>query len=293
MHIRAYLYLTITTAFWAGNAVMGKFAVGHISPLTLSLFRWSLAFIVILAISLPQLKADWPQIRKAWPLMLAYGVLGFALFNAFLYSALQYTSAINCAIEQGGIPGIIFIANYLLFRTKVSLAQIIGFSLTLAGVAVTASHGSLSSLMRLEFNFGDGLMMLAVLSYAIYTVALRYKPQVHWKTQMAVPALGALMACIPLAFFEWRQGAMILPDHIGWAAVIFTAIFPSLISQVLFVRGVELIGPNRAGLFINAVPVFGTLLSIVTLGESFHLFHLAAMALVLFGIAIAEKGRGL
>ncbi len=291
MPVKAYIFLLITTLLWAGNAVVAKFAVGHISPLTLSLFRWILAFSAILALSIPQLARDWPQIKQKWPLMITYGVFGFAAFNAFMYSALQYTSAINVVIEQAGIPGLIFVGNYLLFRTKVTWAQFAGFLLTLAGVAVTASHGSFEALLALDVNRGDVLMLLALVSYAAYTVALHFKPRVHWKSQMAIPALGALLACIPLAGFEYARGTMIWPDQIGWAAVFYTGIFPSLISQVLFVRGVELIGPNRAGLFINAIPVFGVILSVIFLGEGFFAFHLAAMMLVSGGIAVAERAK--
>lgn len=291
MPLRAYFYLTITTMLWAGNAIVGKVAVGHISPMTLSLFRWSLAFAVILIIAWPQLRRDWPEIRKHWLLMLGYGFFGFAGFNAFLYSALQYTTAINVAIEQAGIPGLIFIGNYLLFRTRVTWAQLTGFTMTLVGVMVAASHGSLTALIGLDFNLGDGLMMFGLIAYAGYTVALKFKPKVHWKSQIAIPAMGAMIACLPLAAGEFLRGTMVLPDLIGWAAVLYTGIFPSLISQVLFVRGVELIGPNRAGLFVNAVPIFGTLLSVVLLGERFMLFHFFALALVLGGIAIAERSR--
>lgn len=99
------------------------------------------------------------------------------------------------------------------------------------------------------------------------------------------------MSAIPLLFWEIGTGTAIVPDTTGWVIVLYAAIFPSLMSQVLYVRGVEMIGANRAGLFINAIPVFGTLLSVMLIGETFHLFHLVALLLVLGGIAIAEKGR--
>ncbi|MDB5525836.1 MAG: hypothetical protein JWM58_3599 [Rhizobium sp.] len=289
--IKAYIFLLLTTLGWAGNAVIGKFSVGHIGPFTLSASRWSLALVLIVAISIPQVRKDWPEVRKHWPLMLAFGAAGFAGFNALLYTAVKYTSAINCVIEQAGIPGIIFIANFALFRTRVSTAQIIGFTLTLLGVGLTATNGSLSSIGGIHLNFGDGLMVIAAILYAGYTVALRWKPAVHWKTLMAASALGAMLACLPLLASEVTTGNFIAPDTIGWVAILYTGTIPSLMSQILYVKGVELIGPNRAGLFINAVPIFGILLSVVFLGEPLHNFHLMAMAMVLAGIAIAERGR--
>ncbi len=289
--IKAYVFLLLTTLGWGANAVVGKFSVGHIAPFSLSAARWTLALVLIAAISLPQIRKDWPQVRRHWWLLLAYGAVGFAGFNALLYTALKTTSAINCVIEQAGIPGVIFIANFILFRIKVSGAQILGFTLTLLGVGLTATNGSLASIGSIGLNFGDGLMVIAVLLYAGYSVALRFKPSIHWKTLMAASALGAVLASLPLVGAEIATGNFISPDAIGWAAVLFTGTVPSLMSQVLYVRGVELIGSNRAGLFINAIPIFGILLSVVFLGEPLHNFHLVAMAMVLAGIVIAERGR--
>jgi drug/metabolite transporter (DMT)-like permease len=289
--IKAYVFLLLTTLGWAGNAVIGKFAVGHIGPFTLSASRWAMALVLISVISIPQVRRDWQHVRRYWLLLLGFGAAGFAGFNALLYTAVKYTSAINVAIEQAGIPGIIFVANFILFRTRVSIAQIIGFSLTLSGVALTATNGSLSSIRDIHLNFGDGLMLIAAFLYAGYTVALRWKPPIHWKTLMAASALGAFLACVPLLATEIASGNFIAPDAIGIGAILYTGTIPSLMSQILYVKGVDMIGPNRAGLFINAVPIFGLLLAVVFLGEPLHTYHLVAMAMVLAGIAIAEKGR--
>ncbi len=291
MNSRAYFYLCITALFWGGNSVAGKMAVGHVSPMMLTTLRWIFALIVILVLMTPQIRRDWDKIRRHWLQLLAYGAIGFTTFNALLYSALKYTSAINAVILQAGIPMLIFLFNFVLFRTKASVAQVIGFTVTLIGVLVTAAHGDVTSLLSLEFNFGDALMIGACIVYAGYTVALRYKPTMHWQSFIAAPAFGALLSAIPLLFWEIGTGTAIVPDTTGWIIVLYAAIFPSLMSQVLYVRGVEMIGANRAGLFINAIPVFGTLLSVMLIGETFHLFHLFALLLVLGGIAIAEKGR--
>jgi drug/metabolite transporter (DMT)-like permease len=134
-------------------------------------------------------------------------------------------------------------------------------------------------------------MMAAVLVYAGYTVALRWKPDIHWKSLIAISAFGALVSSIPLVIWEFSTGRMIWPDTQGWVIVAYAGLLPSLVSQILYVRGVELIGPNRAGLFINTIPIFGTLLSIALIGEALQTFHIVAMALVLGGIAVAERGR--
>jgi len=288
---RAYFYLCITALFWGGNSVAGKMAVGHVSPMMLTTLRWVFALAIILALMTPQIRRDWDKIKQHWLQLLAYGAIGFTTFNALLYSALKYTSAINAVILQAGIPMLIFLFNFMLFRTRASIAQVIGFTVTLIGVLITAAHGDIASLLQLEFNFGDALMIAACVVYAAYTVALRFKPAMHWQSFIAAPAFGALLSAIPLLFWEIGSGTAIVPDMTGWIIVLYAAIFPSLMSQVLYVRGVEMIGANRAGLFINAIPVFGTLLSVMLVGETFHTFHFIALLLVLGGIAIAEKGR--
>ncbi|MBB3977229.1 drug/metabolite transporter (DMT)-like permease [Rhizobium azooxidifex] len=288
---RAYFYLCVTTFLWGGNSVAGKLAIGHVSPMMLTTLRWLIAVVIIIAFMTPQIRRDWAQIKAHWLLLFLYGAAGFTLFNALLYTAVGYTSVINVVLEQAGIPMLIFVMNFALFRTPASPAQLVGFGVTLLGVLVTSAHGDLTSLLELEFNFGDTLMLMACLVYAVYTVALRWKPVMHWQSFIAAPALGALISSLPLLWWEASAGRAILPDATGWAIVLYAAIFPSLMSQVLWVRGVELIGPNRAGLFINAIPVFGMLLSIVLVGETFQPFHFVAIGLVLSGIAIAEWGR--
>lgn len=271
--------------------MVGKLAVGHVSPMVLNFSRWSIALIIICSISVPQLKKDWPELKRHWLLLLGYGAIGYTAFNGFLYTALKYTSAVNGAIEQGGIPVLIFILNFLLFRIPVSAVQILGFAISFVGVALTATRGDLDVLLSLALNFGDALLLLAVAAYAIYTIALRWKPAIHWKSLMAASALGGALTGLPLVLWEEANGTMILPDLAGMGMIAYAALFPSLISQVFYVLGVEGIGANRAGLFINLVPVFGTLLSLAVIGEALQPLHLIALSLVLGGIAIAEWGK--
>jgi drug/metabolite transporter (DMT)-like permease len=287
----AYICLVIATLCWGGNAVAGKLALGHVSPMVLTFLRWFLAVALIALISVPQLRKDWPIVRKNLPLLFFYGVIGYTTFNAMLYSAVQYTTAINVAIEQAGIPMLIFLLNFVFFRTSVSPAQGVGFGMTLIGVALTAAHGDLTTLLQLNLNLGDGLMLIAVAAYSVYTIFLRWKPPVDWRTLMAIPALGAMLTSLPLLLWETDRGAAQWPDGEGWIIAVYTAIFASLLAQILYIKGVEAIGANRAGLFINLIPVFGTLLSVVLIGEKLQLFHVIALILTLGGIAIAEKGR--
>ena len=294
MHKTAYPLLLLTMLFWGGNAVAGKLAVGHVSPMLLTTARWGFALIILCAIGWPRLAADWPKVRRNAFYLTALGAVGFSIFNIALYSAVIYTTAINVSIEQAAIPMLIFAANFVLFRLRVTWAQILGFALSLAGIALTAGHGDPTRLLTLDVNLGDALMLVGLVAYAGYTVALRVKPDIHWQSLMIALTAGAFVASLPFLVAEYWAGVAILPDALGWGVIAYTVVFPSILAQIFYIRGVELIGANRAGLFINLVPIFGTLLSIVLLGEAFYAYHAVAMAMVLGGIWLAEtSGRRL
>ena len=288
----AYVLLVLTTVFWGGNAVAGKMAVDHVSPMILTSLRWVIAFAILAVIAGPRFWAERRKAVRHLPLLFAYGALGFAGFNIVLYSALNHTTAINVAIWQAAVPMIIFALNFIIFRTPITLAQMAGFVLSVTGVAVVASGGSIERLTGLAINHGDALMALAALLYAGYSVALRAKPDLHWKTMMVTMAFAAMIVSLPFALWEWRSPAGILPDRQGWLVALYTAVFPAIVAQAFFIRGVEMIGSNRAGLFVNLVPVIGTILAIAILGEVFGIHHALAMILVIGGIWLAERKPG-
>lgn len=286
----AYSLLLLTGFLWATNAVSGKLALGHVSPMMLNGLRWPVAFAVVLALGWRQIRRDLPALSRRDVLVFAaLGAVGFSIFNGLIYSALQYTSAINASIEQAAMPLVVFLVNFLLFSLRVSWAQMVGFTLSAAGVLLTASHGDLSQLAELDVNFGDALMVGAVVLYGCYTVALRFKPNFSWQTAMLIMAAGAMVASVPTMAWEHAAGATILPDARGWALVVYTAMFPGLLAQISYLRGIEIIGSNRAGLFVNLVPIFGTVLAVLVIGEAFRLYHAIAMVLVLGGIWLAEN----
>ncbi|MEM9104220.1 MAG: DMT family transporter [Pseudomonadota bacterium] len=289
MAAKAYLLLTTTMLCWGGNVIAGKLAVGHISPALLSSGRWVIALMVILPFAMPHLRRDWPTIRANLPFLLVMGCIGFALFNNIYYLALNHTSAINAAIEQASMPLLVFAANFLIFGQRVSAGQIVGFFVSLAGVSLVATNGNITGLFRLEVGYGDALLLLAIAFYGLFTVLLRWMPRLHWLSSLSVLAMGALIGCAPFVGFEYSGDHIILPDLQGWLVLIFAAIFPSIISQATYIRGVALIGANRGGLFINLVPIFGTLFAVTLLGEQMQVHHVVGLVLVLGGIALAER----
>ncbi len=289
---QAYLLLTITAFLWGGNMTAGKLAVGHVSPMVLNSLRWTMAAIVLGLFSLPQMRRDWPVVRRHWPAILAFGAVGYTAYNAFLYSGLQLTSAINVSMIQASLPFCILAINFALFRTRSTVLQMTGFLVTLAGVATVVSQGEMRKLLHLDLNLGDLLALAAALSYSGYTVALRWKPPLNWRVMVISFCCGAVIASIPLVAAEIALGSAIWPhDAIGFGVVLYAGLFPSLISQAFFIRGVDVIGPNRAGIFINLIPVFGTIIAVLVLDEQLSGFHAIALVLVVGGIALAQWGK--
>ncbi len=285
-----FILLSIVALLWGGNAVAGKLAVGHVSPMLLTSLRWFFACVFIAPLAWRDGLREWSIIRQHWLTLFLLAALGFTAFNALFYWALNYTSAINVTIEQSAMPLVVFFGNFILFGLRPVKLQLIGFSLTLIGVLITVAHGDISSLLNLDLNRGDALMLLATLLYGGYTVALKFRPPLHWRSMIMVLAFFAFISSLPFSAYEYSAGYAIMPDARGFGVVLYIAIFPSLIAQSLYMRGVDLIGGNRANLFINLVPVFGSILAVVILAEDFKAYHFMALCLVVGGILLAEQG---
>ncbi|MEX1180503.1 MAG: DMT family transporter [Cucumibacter sp.] len=289
---RPYLVLLLAPLFWSGNTIASKLAVGHIEPLTLTATRWITAFLLVLPFAWPHLRRDWKMIRPKLWLLLGYGAFGMSLFNVLLYSAPHFTSAVNMSIEQAAIPVLVMVGNFAIFRVRARLLQIVGVALTLWGVLLVATHGAPELALSLSINQGDALMLGACLAYAVYSLTLRYRPDIHWLSFLVAIFAGAALASIlfqlalsgPASILDAPQTI----DMQGWLIVAYTAIFASIVAQLCYAVSVSRVGPNRASLFINLIPVFGTLMSIALLGERFEPYHLIASGFVIVGIALAE-----
>ncbi len=285
----AYVLLLIATVGWAGNAVAGKFAASGWEPFTLTCLRWFLVVIVVLPFAWRHLLNDRKLIAQKWWYFL--GVLGFcmALFNLLMFLALNYTSAINVSIEQAFMPVLIILANFVLLSQRVRLLQIIGVVLSILGVWVTSTQGNPLSIFDGGLNRGDAIMLLACVFYAAYTFSLKWKPAVHWLSFMCLIAIGAFLVSIPFALYAINTDDLSLPAKADWLVLIYIVLVPSIVSQLAFAKSVALIGGNRAGLFINLVPIFGSMLAVLLLSEQFRLFHAVGIVLVIGGILLAER----
>lgn len=285
---RPYVLLVLTTLFWAGNAVAGKLAAGVVPPFTLTLIRWTATAIALYFIAGPRLAEQWPTVRKNLPFLFACGATGFAVFNFCLYGGLQYTTAINVAIQQSGMPMVIMIGMYLVYREKITPLQGIGAIVSILGVLFTATRGDLPAILRLDVNIGDAIMLGAVLAYSAYSVAIKNKPNLDWRVFMFCAALAAAITSVPFAGYEMATGNFIDVGPTAIGLLIYVSVFPSLLAQIFYLRGVEMVGANRAGLFINFVPIFAAILAVGILGEVLEFYHFLGLGLVLTGIAMAE-----
>lgn len=287
-----YLLLVLAPLFWGGNVVAAKLVVGEIDPFLLLASRCVLATAFILPFAWQHLRADWHVVRRHWLVLMAFGAVGYALFNVFLYVGLTTTTAVNSAIEQASLPMLILGANFIFFRVRARPIQIIGVILAIFGVILTATHGDPARLLTLDVNVGDGFVILACLAYTGYTLALRFRPKMHIMSFMAVSFSGAaITGLVMLAVFGGGLGQVGTLAHaspVVWAVIAYVAVFPSMFSQVAYARGVELVGANRAAPSHNLIPVFGTLGSVLILGERLEAYHFLAAAIIIGGIVLAE-----
>ncbi len=283
--------LIITTACWAGNVILGKLAVGEITPMQLVSARWFGVSLLLLVFARKYIVTDWPVIRKHLWFVLLMGMSGFTAFNALYYLAAHSTSAINIGILQGSIPVFVLLASYLIFRFKSSPLQLLGVSLTLLGVIIVASGGDFDKLRQLNLNIGDLFMLTACILYAAYSLGLSRRPPASALGLFTAMACVAFLVSLPLLAIESYQQGMTMPTTKGWIIVGLVTLLPSFLAQVLFIRSVELIGPARAGVFINLIPVFASVMAVYYLQEPLQSFQMVSLLMVLGGIGLSELGK--
>jgi drug/metabolite transporter (DMT)-like permease len=284
-----YLLLSLTSLFWAGNTVLGRFIAGHVPPITLAFVRWFGAFLVLLPFAVRHLVRDWPVIRKHAGMMTLLALTGFSVFNTMAYYGLQYTTAINGLLIQSIAPLFVAMWMFALFGVRLTPRQAFGIAISLTGVVVIICRGSLDVLFAISFNRGDVWFLIALLFYGFYSAMLRTRPIMHPISFLAVGmGLGGLLL-LPAVALELAGGRRVILDGETLLGFGYVCVFPSLLGYLFLNRGIEELGANRAAPFIHLVPVFGSVLAIVLLGERFELYHAIGYVLVFTGITVATK----
>ena len=289
--LHAYAVLATASLCWAANSIFGRLAVGEISPLLLVSFRWLGVLLLLLVFARRFVVQDWPVLRTRLPYIALMGASGFALFNSVFYVAAHSTTAINLGILQGAMPVFVVLGMFAVYRVQVTRIQTLGIIVTIVGVVIVGSAGSLARLAALEFKLGDLLMLAACVLYAGYTVGLRRRPEVSSLGFFTAMVAVSFAVSVPLTVTEAMLGQLQWPTAKGWMIIPMVVLFPSFLAQVCFLKGVTLIGPSRAGVFINLVPIFAAILAVVFLRESFEAFHGVALLLVFCGIWLSEHGK--
>jgi len=288
LYSNAYLLLILTMMMWAGHSVVSRLAVGEISPASLTFLRWFIVAGFMLSFRGQGLREYWPILKPRMVYLALMGALGYTSYNILLYWSAHDTTAINISIINGAMPALIFAGALIFFGQPVTALQWIGMAVSMAGVILVGAKGDVQHLLDLTINHGDLLILLATVLYAGYSVLLRKRPLVPSLVFFAAMTPAALVSSfIPLGI-EIAAGDFFWPSSTGWLLLIYVAIFPSLLSQIFFIRAVELIGAGRAGLFTNLMPLFGAGLAVLILGEALAFYHVIALALVLGGILLAE-----
>jgi drug/metabolite transporter (DMT)-like permease len=286
-----YLVLALAPLCWAANIVLARGVAELIPPAAFAFWRWSLAALLVILFARRHLAADREALARGWKRLLLLAVLGISSFNALLYTAVHTTTAINGALIQTSMPAVIAVLTLGLYRERLTLRQTAGIGLCIAGAGLVVLRGELRTLATMGVATGDLLMVAAVICYGLYSVLLRRRPAIHplsfLAATFALGAAGLLPAyLVELAF----AGGFALTGEVA-LSVVFVAIFPSIVAYFCWNRGVDRVGPNRAGLFINLIPVFASLLSTWLLGESVRGFHIAGMALIAGGMALFYQSR--
>jgi drug/metabolite transporter (DMT)-like permease len=284
-----YLLLSLTSLFWAGNLVLGRYVSGHVPPVTMACVRCVGAFFLLLPFAWPHLRRDWPVLRAHIPLMLMMAFTGFAANIVLAYWGLKHTQALNALLIQSAGPLCVALWTLILFGVRLTLAQLLGIAASMLGVLVILLRGDLAALASVEINKGDAMVAAALLVFGIYSALMLRRPVTHPMSLIAfTTGCGALMT-IPLNIWELASGAPLVLDMLTLVTLIYMIIFPSALAYLFFNRGIALIGPNRAAPFFHMMPVFGSAMAISFLGEKPELFHLVGYVLVLAGVFIASR----
>jgi len=284
-----YLLLALASLFWSGNHIMGRAIAGHVPPIAIGTLRWLLAAALLYPFVRPRLAREWPLIRAKLGVIIYLSLLGGALFGTLQFVGLQYTSALNVSVMNSLAPVFIVAASAVMFRDRLSARQGLGIAISIVGVLVIISRLDPAVIGGLGFNIGDVIIVVNMGLWAIYSASLRLRPPIDGLTFMFLFALISGIAMLPPFAWEITTGYVLQPTLLTFSSVIYVTLFSTIGAFVFWTRGVELIGPNRAGIFLHLVPVYSALLTGALLGEPMRFYHVVGFVLILAGVWCAAR----
>jgi drug/metabolite transporter (DMT)-like permease len=249
------------------------------------------ACLIMLPFAWPHLVRDWPLIRRHIPLLLLLSATGFSGSNVLSYIGLQYTEALNALLLQSANPLIVAVWALIILGVRLTWAQAGGIAVSLVGVLTIVLRGDFAALAKVSFNVGDLLIVGAMFLFGIYSSLMKLRPPIHQISVLTFCFACSGLLLLPGVFWEIANGHTLIFDGKSLVALGYTVVFPSIVAYLFFNRGLQLVGPNRSAPFLHLIPVFGSAMAILLLGEKLQGFHLTGYALVLTGIFIASRRR--
>ncbi len=288
---QGYLLLLITSIAWVGNTIIGKGVTDIIPPVGLAFWRWALTLPIFLALAWPHLRKDLPELVRQWKILLLLTILSISVYNTFIYVGLTETSAINAFLINTSRPAMIVVLSFIITRERVTRLQIVGLTIALFGTMAIVSKGEPAVFLNLEFNTGDLWILAATGSWALYTVLLPRRPKVHQTSFLFGAVVLGLLVLSP--FYGWETiNVRPVPIRIEtFGSVAYLAVLSSVLAYLCYNRAVELLGANRASITSYILPLLGTVLAIVLLGETFRTYHGVGFVFILIGIYLVARAR--
>lgn len=284
-----YLLLVGAAFFWGGNAVAGKFLAGSLPPVTISFIRLAIGVLIMSPVIIRLFKREMAALRENFKMLVFLAVTGVIGFNLLIYWALNYTSAINATLLNSTSPLFIFLLSALLIGEKMELKYWVSMAISFIGVLFVITHGSIERMIALQFNMGDLIMVLAVISWALYSIFIK-------KISGKMPSLAifgftlaiGFLLMIPAVAVELAVVPVVALTLGEWSALFYIGIFPSICSFLLWNRAVALIGPSKSSISLNLIPVFGAGAAFLVLGEIITVPQIIGGCLVFIGVFITS-----
>ena len=287
----AYIFLILTTLFWSGNFIVVKAAsLFEIPPFTLNFYRWTFAWLILAPFTLKEIIEKKNYIFENIKLIIILGITSITIFNSIVYYSLNFTQVISGVLMISTIPVMIIIFCWLLKIEKTNTYQVLGLIFSLSGVAVIITKANLDILLNLHFNRGDLWMVVAMFSWATYSALLRKKKlEISQLSLLQTIISAGLVFLLPAYLIELSLGYKASINMPFVLTLTYVVLFPGLASFIFWIKGISLIGSNRAGIFLHLMPIFSTILAIIIFKENFMIYHLIGAILIITGIILSSK----
>jgi drug/metabolite transporter (DMT)-like permease len=290
LNLSTLFLLIAPPLFWAGNFVVGRIVRDDIGPMSLSFWRWVIAFCCLLPFTYKYIKRDWPLYRQHLGFVLKTSIVGVTSFNTLIYLGLHGTTATNALLLNSTIPVLIILFGVIFYKHRLYTLPTIGLILSLIGVGAIILNGDINALLTFSFNASDLIIFTAMICWAIYTLWMKNTPDGMNRTALTCVQIAiAVIALLPL--WLWESGGQ-LPIHLNnnaKMALLYVGIFPSVIAYVSYSVAISRVGPMVSGLFIHLMPVFGVILAAIFANESIQLYHIFGIALIALGLVLSSR----